>query len=800
MEVLKENLSSYPVIPLRDIVVFPGMVVSFFVGREKSINALESVMEENQRVLLLTQKNAEIETPNSDDLYHIGVVAEVKQLLKLPDGTVKVLVEGIRRVQTKDLSDLSGAFHSSVVDIEDIIDESDVNLLVSALIEKFKDFAKYNTSITTDILNQLNVINGGLELLEFLVQNINIDIEKKQELLEEKNLSTRLEILFANIQSEIDNILTERKIRERVKTQMDKNQREYYLNEQIKAINKELGDDLSSEIDVYREKISNIRISKEAKDKVETELKKLKSMPPISSESSVVRNFIDWLIDVPWKKQTRINIDLQKAQEILDSEHYGLEKVKERILDYLAVSIRTKKVKGPILCLVGPPGVGKTSLGESIAKACGRKFVRISLGGVRDEAEIRGHRRTYVGAMPGKIIQGMKKAGYSNPMFLLDEIDKMGSDHRGDPSSAILEVLDPSQNKNFVDHYLEVDYDLSNTIFITTANSYNMPEPLKDRMEIINLSGYTEDEKLEISKRHLIPRAINDNGLKKDEIEIKDEALISLIRNYTREAGVRKLEQEIQKICRKSLRQIMESTDNIKKIVISNKNIVDFSGVAKFSYGETEDKDAIGMVNGLAWTSVGGDILHIETALVPGTGKIQRTGKLGDVMLESISAAETYIRSRASELGILPGVYKKRDIHIHVPEGATPKDGPSAGIAMVSAIVSALTDNPIRKDVAMTGEVTLRGKVLAIGGLKEKLLAAYRSGIKTVIIPQENEKDLSEIPKNAKQGLEIIPVSDVSEVLKIVLKNKIKPVEWEKEDLSKSTAVESGDALSKSFQ
>ncbi|MGB1360994.1 MAG: endopeptidase La [Alphaproteobacteria bacterium] len=797
MEILEDNLTSYPVIPLRDIVVFPNMVVSFFVGREKSINALESVMEQDQKVVLLTQRNAELENPTSDDLHHFGVVAEVKQLLKLPDGTVKVLVEGNRRVQVRVLSDISGAFHASVVDLVDNIDEQDIRILIPALSDKFREYAKYNTAITAETINQLNTINDGLELLEFLVQNVSIEIDEKQKLLEENDLSVRLEKMFAMIEVEIDNILINKKIRDRVKSQMDKNQREYFLNEQIKAINKELGDDVSSELEEYKEKIKESRMSQEAKDKANSELKKLKSMPPISSESSVVRTFIEWLIDVPWKKRTKTNIDLEKAEEILNSEHYGLEKVKERILDYLAVGIRTKKVKGPILCLVGPPGVGKTSLGESIAKACGRKFVRMSLGGVRDEAEIRGHRRTYVGAMPGKIVQGMKKAGHSNPMFLLDEIDKMGSDHRGDPAAALLEVLDPSQNSTFADHYLEVDYDLSDVMFVTTANSYNMPEPLKDRMEIISLSGYTEDEKLEIAKRHLIPRAMEDNGIDESEMEIADTAIVHLIRHYTREAGVRKLQQEIQTLCRKSLRKIMGDGKE-SKIKITKKNLKDFAGVEKFTHNETEEKDAIGMVTGLAWTSVGGDVLHIESALVPGVGKIQKTGKLGDVMLESISAAETYIRSRAPELGILPGVYKKRDIHIHVPEGATPKDGPSAGIAMVTAMVSALTDNPVRKDVAMTGEVTLRGKVLAIGGLKEKLLAAYRSGIKTVLIPQENEKDLEEIPDNAKQGLKIIPVSDVDEVLKVALTNKIKSVKWENEDLSKITPSDSKNPVSSS--
>ena len=775
------TIASYAVIPLRDIVVFPSMVVSLFVGRDKSIKALEKVMNEDQKVLLLTQKDLEVEEPNGDDLYHYGVVAEVKQLLKLPDGTVKVLVEGGRRVSVNLLSDVRGVFHATVknvIETENEVNES--SIYMKTLSDKFSEYAKIKDSISADVLNNISILKTASELSDTLVQYLNMGVPSRQSLLEEVNPIIRLEKLYVQIEEEIDIANVEKRIRDRVKEQMEKNQREYFLNEKIKAISKELGDDTASEMDEYNRRLDASRMPAEIKTKAKSELKKLKSMPPVSAESSVVRIYVEWLLDVPWKKRSKINIDIERAEEILDEDHCGLEKVKDRILELLAVNIRTKKVKGPILCLVGPPGVGKTSLGKSIAKACGRKYVRMALGGVRDEAEMRGHRRTYVGAMPGKIIQSMKKAGKSNPMILLDEIEKMGYDHRGDPTSALLEILDPAQNSTFSDHYMEVDYDLSEVMFVTTANTLNMPAPLLDRMEIIQLSGYTEDEKLEIAKRHLVQRTLTDNDLSDEELSISDDAIVSLVRYYTREAGVRNLEREIQKIARKVVKELL-----VKKhagIVITAENIDHYSGIKKYSYGITEDEHAVGMVTGLAWTSDGGEILTIESALVPGKGKVSKTGKLGSVMQESISAAETYIRANAPELGIKPTLFNKRDIHVHVPEGATPKDGPSAGVGMVTAMVSSLTKNPVKKDVAMTGEVTLRGKVLGIGGLKEKLLAALRGGIKTAIIPAENEKDLVDIPENVKASIRIIPVSHVREALDIALANPLESIEWNQEE------------------
>ncbi len=795
------NIASYPVIPLRDIVVFPKMIASLFVGRERSIKALEVVMRKEQKVLLLTQKDPKIETPEADDLYPIGVVAVVKQMLKLPDGTVKVLVEGERRVVIKIMSDVEDTYYATVSNVEDMDDDAtlqDAKLMVPPLIEKFEEYVNGGAKISQDVLHSIKAIEDPTQLMYTIIPHVTMSVAQKQEILENTNIFERLKTLFVYFVEKIDIQKLEKDVNERVKEQMEQNQREYYLNEKIKAIGKELGDDVVSEIEQYKQKIDASRMPAPIKEKVREELKKLKNMPPISAESSVIRIYIDWLLDVPWKTRTRMNTNLTKAEKILDEDHFGLEKVKERILETLAVGIRTKKVKGPILCLVGPPGVGKTSLAKSIARACGRQYVRMSLGGVRDESEIRGHRRTYVGALPGRIIQGMKKVGKSNPLFLLDEIDKMGMDHRGDPASALLEVLDPAQNSTFSDHYMEVDYDLSDVMFITTANSYDMPIALRDRMEIISIAGYTEDEKVQIAKQHLLGRALKDIGLKDNEVSFKDDALLYVIRRYTRESGVRNLERALQRLCRKALKSILlekdtkkstkstkstKSKKSKKSVHITVNTVRKYLGVEKFSYGQIIDENMVGVVTGLAWTSVGGDILHIESVLVHGKGKIQKTGKLGTVMQESISAAETYVRSKASELGILKGVYEKRDIHIHVPEGATPKDGPSAGIAMVTAMVSALTQNPVNRYVAMTGEVTLHGKILPIGGLKEKLLAALRAGIKIVLIPKENEKDLQEIPKTIKDQLDIIAVKDVAQVLDIALTEPLTAVDWAKDDL-----------------
>ncbi|MBO6577496.1 MAG: endopeptidase La [Thalassospira sp.] len=772
----------YPVLPLRDIVVFPHMIVPLFVGREKSVRALEDVMREDKQILLVTQKDAGLDDPAVEDLYEIGTVATVLQLLKLPDGTVKVLVEGGKRAEITgyvDNPEFFQAYGSVREDTDE--DESELEALARSVVTQFEQYIKLNKKIPPEVLVSVNQIEEPAKLADTVASHLSLKISEKQELLETKLVGDRLERIFGFMESEIGVLQVEKKIRNRVKRQMEKTQREYYLNEQLKAIQKELGEgeDGKDEASEIEEKLNKAKMPKEAKEKAQAELKKLRNMSPMSAEATVVRNYLDWMVSIPWNKRSRVSHDLKKAKKVLDKEHYGLEKVKERILEYLAVQARTKKVKGPILCLVGPPGVGKTSLGKSMANATGRSFVRMSLGGVRDESEIRGHRRTYIGSMPGKIVQGMKKAKYSNPLFLLDEIEKMGSDFRGDPASALLEVLDPEQNSTFNDHYLEVDYDLSDVMFVTTANSLRMQQPLLDRMEIIRISGYTEDEKVEIAKRHLIPKQVKDNGLKKGEWSISDEALRDLIRYYTREAGVRNLERELAKLARKATKRIM--LENLKTVRVTPRTLGKYAGIRKFRFGETEGEDQVGVVTGLAYTEFGGDLLQIESVTVPGKGNMKTTGKLGEVMTESIQAATSFVRSRAVDFGIKPTLFQKRDIHVHVPEGATPKDGPSAGVGMVTSVVSVLTGNPVRKDVAMTGEVTLRGRVLAIGGLKEKLLAALRGGVKTVLIPQENEKDLEEIPDNVKRGMEIIPVSHVDEVLSHALVNPLVPIEWEEE-------------------
>jgi len=772
----------YPVLPLRDIVVFPHMIVPLFVGREKSVRALEDVMREDKQILLVTQKDAGLDDPAVEDLYEIGTVATVLQLLKLPDGTVKVLVEGGKRAEITGYVD-NPEFFQAYGSVREDSDEDDNELeaLARSVVTQFEQYIKLNKKIPPEVLVSVNQIEEPAKLADTVASHLSLKISEKQELLETKLVGDRLERIFGFMESEIGVLQVEKKIRNRVKRQMEKTQREYYLNEQLKAIQKELGEgeDGKDEASEIEEKLNKAKMPKEAKEKAQAELKKLRNMSPMSAEATVVRNYLDWMVSIPWNKRSRVSHDLKKAKKVLDKEHYGLEKVKERILEYLAVQARTKKVKGPILCLVGPPGVGKTSLGKSMANATGRSFVRMSLGGVRDESEIRGHRRTYIGSMPGKIVQGMKKAKYSNPLFLLDEIEKMGSDFRGDPASALLEVLDPEQNSTFNDHYLEVDYDLSDVMFVTTANSLRMQQPLLDRMEVIRISGYTEDEKVEIAKRHLIPKQVKDNGLKKGEWSISDEALRDLIRYYTREAGVRSLERELAKLARKATKRIM--LENLKTVRVTPRTLGKYAGIRKFRFGETEGEDQVGVVTGLAYTEFGGDLLQIESVTVPGKGNMKTTGKLGEVMTESIQAATSFVRSRAVDFGIKPTLFQKRDIHVHVPEGATPKDGPSAGVGMVTSVVSVLTGNPVRKDVAMTGEVTLRGRVLAIGGLKEKLLAALRGGVKTVLIPQENEKDLEEIPDNVKRGMEIIPVSHVDEVLSHALVNPLVPIEWEEE-------------------
>ena len=773
------NPVTYPVLALRDIVVFPNMVVPLFVGRDKSVRALENVMENDKKILLVAQKDAGDNDPSVEEIYEVGVIASVLQLLKLPDGTVKVLVEGERRTRITEYTQTEEYFEAIAEDPEEAEDDNaDIEALSRSVVSQFESYVKLNKRVPPEVIVSINQIDDAGQLADTVASHLNIKISEKQELLEITAVGPRLEKVYALMEGEMSVLQVEKKIRNRVKRQMEKTQREYYLNEQMKAIQKELGEteEGKDELAEIEEKIAKTKLSKEAKQKAEAELKKLRQMSPMSAESTVVRNYLDWMLSIPWNSKSKVKSNLEKAQEVLDADHYGLEKVKERIVEYLAVQKRMNKLKGPILCLVGPPGVGKTSLGKSIAAATGREFVRVSLGGVRDEAEIRGHRRTYIGSMPGKIIQSMKKAKKSNPLFLLDEIDKMGQDFRGDPSSALLEVLDPEQNSTFADHYLEVDYDLSDVMFITTANSLNMPQPLLDRMEIIRIPGYTEDEKKEIAKRHLIPKQLKDHGLTEDEWTITEEGLTSLIQRYTREAGVRNLEREIARLARKAVRDIEMKKAEI--VEVTPDNLPDFAGVPKYRHGEIDGEDQVGVVTGLAWTSVGGDILTIEAVKMPGKGRMTPTGNLKDVMKESVSAASSYVRARAVEFGVEPPVFEKTDIHIHVPEGATPKDGPSAGVAMATAIVSVLTGNPIHKDIAMTGEISLRGRVLAIGGLKEKLLAALRAGIKTVLIPEENEKDLAEIPDNVKEGLKIIPVSTVDEVLGHALTQKLTPIEW----------------------
>ncbi|KGJ98999.1 MULTISPECIES: endopeptidase La [unclassified Pseudoalteromonas] len=760
-----------PVLALRDVVVYPHMVIPLFVGREKSIKCLEAAMDKDKQIFLVAQKDATVDEPEKDDIYRVGTIATVLQLLKLPDGTVKVLVEGTQRANIEEFIDNEDFFVANAQFIEsDSVNEQEQDIFIRSALSQFEGYVKLNKKIPPEVMTSVSGIDEPARLADTMAAHMPLKVPEKQKVLEISSVTERLEYLMALMEGEIDLLQVEKKIRTRVKKQMEKSQREYYLNEQMKAIQKELGeiDDVPDEFEALKKRIEESGMPSEAKEKATAELNKLKMMSPMSAEASVVRSYIDTLINVPWKKRSKVKKDLAGAQKILDSDHHGLDKVKERIIEYLAVQQRTNKLKGPILCLVGPPGVGKTSLGQSIARSTGRKYVRMALGGVRDEAEIRGHRRTYIGSMPGKLIQNMTKVGVKNPLFLLDEIDKMSADMRGDPASALLEVLDPEQNSHFADHYLEVDYDLSDVMFVATSNSFNIPGPLLDRMEVIRLSGYTEDEKLNIAKEHLIPKQIKRNGLKAKEVEIADSAIIGIIRYYTREAGVRNLEREVSKLCRKAVKNILIEKDT-KTVTIDADNLEEYLGVQRFDYGKAEDGDRIGQVTGLAWTEVGGDLLTIECAAVPGKGKLTYTGSLGDVMQESIQAAMTVVRNRADELRINSDFYEKRDIHVHVPEGATPKDGPSAGIAMVTCLVSSLTGNAVRSDVAMTGEITLRGEVLPIGGLKEKLLAAHRGGIKTVIIPKINERDLKEIPDNVLAGLDIHPVTWIDEVLKLAL-------------------------------
>ncbi|HSZ53646.1 MAG TPA: endopeptidase La [Caulobacteraceae bacterium] len=777
------SINTIPVLPLRDIVVFPHMVVPLFVGREKSVRALEEVMKGDKQILLVTQKDRDQDDPTPGDIYEVGVLATVLQLLKLPDGTVKVLVEGKSRAAVLRFTDHDTYYEADIAAIEDQGGEAhEAEALSRAVIEQFDNYVKLNKKIPPEALAAIPQITDPGRLADTIAAHLAVKIADRQQLLEIFNVSKRLEKVFALMEGEISVLQVEKKIRSRVKRQMEKTQREYYLNEQMKAIQRELGeqDDSRDELIELEKRIKKTKLSKEARTKAEGELKKLRNMSPMSAESTVVRNYLDWLLSIPWGKAKSKPIDIAEAERILDEDHYGLEKVKERILEYLAVQARTGALKGPILCLVGPPGVGKTSLGRSIAKATGREFVRLSLGGVRDEAEIRGHRRTYIGSMPGKIVQSMKKAKTTNTFFLLDEIEKMGADWRGDPSSALLEVLDPEQNVTFNDHYLEVDYDLSNVMFVTTANSLNMPQPLLDRMEIIRIPGYTEAEKIEIAKRHLLPKLAKDHGLKEGEWIVPDEAIRDLIRYYTREAGVRSLERELGNLARKSVRDMAK--EGLLSVTIDTERLDKYAGVRRFHYGATDEEDQVGIVTGLAWTEFGGDILTIEAVKMQGKGRMQITGNLKEVMKESISAAASYVRSRAPAYGIKPIIFDRTDVHLHVPEGATPKDGPSAGVAMATAIISVLSGIPIRKDVAMTGEITLRGRVLPIGGLKEKLLAALRSGIKTVMIPIENAKDLVDVPEAVKSAMEIVPVSTVDEVLERALTRRIEPIEWRDED------------------
>ena len=782
MRTKKSELQTIPVLPLRDVVVFPYMVMPLFVGRPRSIHSLDEAMNHGKQLLLVSQKQPELEEPGVEDLYDVGTIANIIQLLKLPDGTVKVLVEGQQRAQIYQLEDTGEHFQAQIKPIESTLgNKKELQVVHKAALDEFQNYVNLNKKVQPDILSALQQIENLEQLSDTLASHLPVSVAQKQTVLEMTNVVERFEYLLGLMQSEADLLQVEKRIRSRVKKQMEKSQRDYYLNEQIKAIQKELGEEENaiSEIEQLRQKIEEARMPLEAREKAEAELQKLKMMSPMSAEATVVRSYIDWMIQVPWHKRTKVKKDLAKAQDILDADHYGLERVKERILEYLAVQTRLNQLKGPILCLVGPPGVGKTSLGQSIANATGRKYVRMALGGVRDEAEIRGHRKTYIGSLPGKLIQKMAKVGVKNPLFLLDEIDKMSSDMRGDPASALLEVLDPEQNAHFNDHYLEVDYDLSDVMFVATSNSMHIPTPLLDRMEVIRLSGYTEDEKLNIATRHLINKQMERNGLKAGELTIDDSAIVDIIRYYTREAGVRNLEREISKICRKAVKTLLLDK-KLKSIKVTAKNLHDYLGVKRFEFGRADTQNRVGEVTGLAWTEVGGDLLTIETASVLGKGKLSYTGSLGDVMKESIQAAMTVVRARAEKLGINPEFHEKRDIHIHVPDGATPKDGPSAGIAMCTALVSCLTGNPVKSEVAMTGEISLRGKVLPIGGLKEKLLAAHRGGIKTVIIPKDNVKDLEEIPENAKRDLNIHAVETIDEVLSIALENPPSGVEFVK--------------------
>ncbi|MDI1276353.1 MAG: endopeptidase La [Methylobacter sp.] len=769
-----------PVLPLRDVVVYPHMVIPLFVGRERSIDALDAAMKDNKQILLVAQKEAEVDEPDIADLYEVGTLANILQMLKLPDGTVKVLVEGIQRSKVLRYEETGSYFSAVVTEIHDVLKltEQEQDVLQRTVINSFDQYVKLNNKIPPEVLNSLSGIDDPSRLADTMAAHMTLKVHEKQAILETADIEKRLENLMTLMEGEVDLLEMEKRIRVRVKQQMEKNQREYYLNEQMKAIQKELGDmdDVPNEIEELAKKIESAGMSKEAKTKADAELNKLKQMSPMSAEATVVRNYIDWMVNVPWKKKTKVRHDLKLAEQVLEAEHYGLDKVKERILEYLAVQQRVKQLKGPILCLVGPPGVGKTSLGESIARATNRSYVRMALGGVRDEAEIRGHRRTYIGSMPGKILQNLAKVKTRNPMFLLDEIDKMAVDFRGDPASALLEVLDPEQNHTFSDHYLEVDFDLSDVMFVATANTMNIPPALLDRMEVIRIAGYTEDEKINIAIRYLIPKQVKNNGLKEREMQITEDAVRDMIRYYSREAGVRSLEREISKICRKVVKDLLLKPRKTK-IIVNSENLDKYLGVKRFHYGLAEEKDQVGQVTGLAWTEVGGELLTIETAVIPGKGKHSATGKLGDVMKESIEAAMTVVRSRSEILGIDNELFQKNDIHIHVPEGATPKDGPSAGVGMCTAIISALTKIPVRACVAMTGEITLRGEVLPIGGLKEKLLAAHRGGITTVLIPAENEKDLAEIPENIKQNLEIKPVHWIDEVLEVALQYMPVPVE-----------------------
>jgi len=787
----------YPVLPLRDIVVFPHMIVPLFVGRLKSVLALEDVMKDDKQILLVTQKNAAQDDPTTADIFTVGTVGTVLQLLKLPDGTVKVLVEGRHRARIERFAEnetFFQAFADAIGERAGVQQETEA--LARTVVSQFDQYIKLNKKIPPEVLVSINQIEEPGKLADTVASHLTLKIPEKQELLETEVVAERLEKVFGYMEGEIGVLQVEKRIRNRVKRQMEKTQREYYLNEQLKAIQKELGEgeDGRDEMAELEERITKTKFSKEARDKAIAELRKLKSMSPMSAEATVVRNYLDWLLSVPWQNRTKIKRDIKGAEKVLNADHFGLEKVKERILEYLAVQQRMRKMKGPILCLVGAPGVGKTSLGKSVARATGRNFVRMSLGGVRDEAEIRGHRRTYIGSMPGKVLQGMKKAKSSNPLFLLDEVDKLGADWRGDPSSALLEVLDPEQNSTFNDHYLEVDYDLSDVMFVTTANTLRIPQPLMDRMEIIRIPGYTEDEKVEIARRHLIPKQMSAHGLKKHEWTISDDAVRDIIRYYTREAGVRNLEREIANLTRKAIKDILMKKG--ERVAVTRRNLEKYAGVRRFRFGEAETEDMVGITTGLAWTEVGGELLTIEAVTLPGKGRVTATGKLGDVMKESVQAAESYVKSRSYAFGIKPTIFEKKDIHVHVPEGATPKDGPSAGVGMVTSIVSVLTGIPVKRDIAMTGEITLRGRVLPIGGLKEKLLAALRGGLKTVLIPKENEKDLAEIPDNVKRGLKLIPVGTVDELLAHALTSPLTPMAWPEEGETESVIRATGEERS----